>query len=130
MTPLSTPLRIARTTVIRTLGFLLALLFVPTACSFLVDKKTAQCQSNADCARFAQTVCDAREQVCAAAAVDAGTSNLTDVGDPCQGPSGCYACKPVNEDQVLASCTDSTCIPFENRRLTNLNPDGTLKALP
>jgi hypothetical protein len=30
----------------------------------------------------------------------------------------------------LASCTDSTCIPFDNGRLTNVNSDGTLKPLP
>jgi|GEM_PF-1686674 len=130
MTLRQTPSHVTRLTGIRGIGFLLALLFVPTACSFLVDKKTAQCQSNADCARFSQTVCDEKEQVCIALTTDAGTSHTVDVGDPCQGPAGCYACQPANENQVLASCTDSTCIPFDNGRLTNLNSDGTLKPLP
>jgi hypothetical protein len=101
--------------------------FASAACSLLVDKNTAQCQGNSDCTRFGQAVCDLQTHLCVPAQADAGA---LDAAAPCQGPGGCYACQPTNETQVLISCTDSSCIPFDNSRLTNLNPDGTVKPLP
>ncbi len=103
------------------------------SCSVLLDKQTAQCESDRDCARFSMTVCDRRARVCVASPADAATADVatsSDTADSCQGPAGCYACQPSNDDQVQAACTDSTCIPFDNKRVTTLNPDGTLKPLP
>ena len=135
----------------------LAGIFAVGACSFLVDKNAVQCQGDWDCARFGNAVCDVKNRVCVAppspdgalALFDAATEQpdapaafpdapvalpdavaAIDVGDPCQGPGGCFLCLPSDERQILAGCTDSTCVPFDNSRLTNLNSDGTLTPLP
>ena len=119
----STAARFTVSLIVVTAGFALA------ACSLLVDTNTAQCQGSGDCTRFGRAVCDLKTHLCMPANADADAGAL-DTADPCQGPSGCYTCQPTSEMQVLASCTDSSCIPFDNSRLTNLNPDGTLKPLP
>jgi hypothetical protein len=44
---------------------------------------------------------------------------------------GCYACTPTTTDQFLNSCSDGTCIPFDQGRITALLlPDGGLPQLP
>ena len=50
----------------------------------------------------------------------------------CDGPNGCYNCKPTTPVQVLNACTDASCEPFANtkERLPLLNEDGTLPPLP
>ncbi len=50
-------------------GALAALLLAVTlgACSFIVESSEAQCQSDADCARFPGTRCDVPQGVCVAA---------------------------------------------------------------
>lgn len=104
------------------------------ACTFLLDRNTSQCQGDWDCTRFGNSVCDLGNHVCVPApstdaAITAPEQSI-DAEDPCLGTSGCYLCAPTTEQQILAGCTDSTCVPFDNSRLTNLNVDGTLKALP
>ena len=53
-------------------------------------------------------------------------------GVDCDGPNGCYNCKPTTPVQVLNACTDASCEPFANtkERLPLLNADGTLPPLP
>ena len=75
-------------------------------------------------------------------ATDAG---LTDTGTPDTGvDSGdggntcnvdltttCYPCAPTQTDQYLNSCTDGTCVPFDQTRLKDLLlPDGGLPPIP
>jgi hypothetical protein len=46
------------------------------------------------------------------------------------GGKGCYSCPAVNREEWLNACTDSTCSPFDNARVTRLLPDGSLPDLP
>ncbi len=48
----------------------------------------------------------------------------------CDGPNGCYACKPTTLPQFLNHCTDSTCVPFDNAARLPLYKNGTLPPLP
>jgi hypothetical protein len=97
------------------------------ACNLLLNHDANQCYADADCASYRQSVCDLATHVCIQN-TDAGAA--TNDADSCMSKSGCYLCTPSNEQQILSACSDSTCIPFENARLTNLNLDGTLKPLP
>lgn len=112
------------------LGLPLAALFLLPACSVLLNSEATQCQSDTDCANFSQTFCEPTSHVCVAnpaLPMDGGTADVT---VSCLAQSGCFQCTPTTDPEILSSCTDSTCIPFDNKRLTNLGPDGTLKALP
>ena len=110
------------------------------ACSVLLDTQIRQCQSNADCSRFgADSVCDQDQQLCVPrpptkmqSASDAGmmASVPADGGVSCSGKNGCYACAPKVDPDFFNGCTDARCIPFDNRRLRNLTPEGMLKPLP
>jgi len=42
----------------------------------------------------------------------------------------CFPGDPTNEIQFLDHCTDSTCIPYDNSKLTKLGAGGTLPPLP
>jgi len=114
------------------LGLLLGLVKL-CACSVLLDTQIRQCQSNADCSRFGDSVCDLDQQLCVPrpaamtmrSAGDAGSDSLS-----CAGKNGCYACAPKSDVDFLNGCTEARCVPFDNRRLRNLAPDGMLKPLP
>lgn len=41
----------------------------------------------------------------------------------------CYGCKPQKPSDVLNTCTDAECVPFDNTRVTKL-VDGKLPPLP
>lgn len=42
---------------------------------------------------------------------------------------GCFACTPVTNDQLENACTDSTCLPFDDKaRIPGFT--GTLPAVP
>jgi len=105
------------------------------SCSFTLDTNTTQCHSDKDCQRFTGTICDVGQRVCVASR-DAGTSTpdavlSADAAESCSGPSGCFACTPSNESEILSHCTDSTCVPFDNNnRLTLMGSDGGLRPLP
>jgi hypothetical protein len=134
----------------RTPGLLLLAALVEfSACTFLVDSKISQCHSNADCARFGNSVCDPDQLLCVAAPVaskpDAASAAGPDAGGPlgaqstvdaapavsCQGDNGCYSCAPKTDVDFFNACTDGHCVPFDNRaRLTNLAADGSLRPLP
>jgi len=114
------------------------------ACSFMLDTSTTQCQSDQDCQRFAGAVCDPIKSVCVASrdasVSDVGVSDAStaiadvnstaDTAETCTGPSGCFSCTPNNESQILSHCTDTVCVPFDNKRLTLLGDDGGLRPLP
>ena len=43
----------------------------------------------------------------------------------------CYPCKPSSDPQYLNACTDSTCVPFDDKaRVTKLPLDGALPQVP
>jgi hypothetical protein len=44
--------------------------------------------------------------------------------------SQCYACAPATSPQFANACTNSTCVPFDDTRLTNLLADGALPPVP
>ena len=115
-------------------GLAAASLLLAGACSFMLDTSTTQCQSDQDCQRFAGAVCDVIDRVCVASR-DASTSSsdvdpTTDAAESCNGPSGCFSCTPSNETQILSHCTDTVCVPFDNKRLTLMGDDGALRPLP
>lgn len=110
-------------------------LLLGASCSLLLPSEATQCQSTADCTRFGQAVCDTDRHVCRPSAPAPVDSSAPDVFSPdtapvCQIPGGCFRCTPSTDPEFFSACTESTCIPFDNRRVTNLNPDGTLKPLP
>jgi hypothetical protein len=112
----------------------IACLLLCAGCTALLSADAAQCHSTEDCARFGQAVCDTEHHVCRPRASTTVDSSIPDVGPDavlvCQIPGGCFRCTPTSDPELLSACTDSTCIPFDNARLTNLNSDGTLKPLP
>jgi hypothetical protein len=43
----------------------------------------------------------------------------------------CYPCKPATDPQFLNACTDSTCVPFDDKaRVSKLPLDGALPPVP
>ena len=109
---------------------------VPLAgsCTLTLDTSTTQCQGDKDCQRFAGATCDVSQRVCVArrdagaSTPDAGTT--ADATQSCTGPGRCFACTPSNESEILSHCTDSTCVPFDNNRLTLVGTDDGLRPLP
>jgi hypothetical protein len=115
------------------------LVLLAGSCSFMLDTSTTQCQSDQDCQRFAGAVCDPSKRVCVASRdasiSDASTAiadvnSTADTAESCTGPGGCFSCTPSNETQILSHCTDTVCVPFDNKRLTLLGDDGGLRPLP
>jgi hypothetical protein len=106
------------------------------ACTLLLDTQIRQCQTSADCARFGDSICDPDQQLCVPKPVsmttlgDAGPGAAGDAGASCTGKNGCFACAPKADPDFFNGCTDARCVPFDNRRLRNLTPDGMLKPLP
>ncbi len=104
------------------------------ACSALLDSNASQCQHDSDCAKFGQARCEVGKHVCVpvpSLELDADIDGSSpDAVLSCRGPDGCFQCAATTEEEILDSCTDSKCVPFDNRRLSNLNHDGTLKPLP
>jgi hypothetical protein len=105
------------------------------ACSLLLDTSVTQCTRDKDCQSFAGTVCDVQDSVCVKPR-DAGT-NFAEAGAPvdaaadtCVGPAGCFSCAPSNESEIISHCTDTICVPFDNKRLTLMADDGSLRPLP
>jgi hypothetical protein len=113
-------------------------------CTLLLDTNATQCRHDSDCLSFSKAVCDVPRGVCvsaspdidaavpdAAARTEANPDALTEAPIRCQGVNGCFTCAPTNDHEFLSTCTDSTCVPFDNHaRLTNLADDGSLKPLP
>lgn len=75
------------------------------------------------------------------AAVDTQTGDTTgdttavdaqpDAAPDCNGPKGCFACKPTQTVEFLNQCNGLTCEPFDNvKKLPLLKKDGSLPPLP
>ena len=116
-------------------GMVVAIIvLLPAACSLMLDTNTIQCQRDQDCQRFAGTLCDLPHHVCVpsrdAGASISGVDAATDAVESCIGPGGCFLCIASSESQILSHCTDSTCVPFDNNRLTLLGDNGALRPLP
>jgi len=63
------------------------LLFAVSGCSFLYDLNTNQCNSDADCSQFGDTVCSLEEHVCVANPVSSGGSGNSGGTNPGGGGS-------------------------------------------
>lgn len=99
----------------------------------MLDTSVTQCNSDSDCQAFAGTVCDMINRVCVgrrdAGTDDAGLGTSSDAAQVCSGLGGCFSCTPSNEAEILSHCTDTTCVPFDNKRLTLMADDGSLRPL-
>ena len=51
-------------------------------------------------------------------------------GQDCDGPDGCYDCKPTSNVQHLNACTDAQCSKFDDVARLPLYNGGDLPALP
>ena len=105
-------------------------------CSILLDTSTQQCQSNSDCARFPNAVCDVSNHLCTPrlpSSLGSDGSAGPEVGGApaCHDESGCLPCPGGAPPTLLEACTSARCVPFDNKaRLANLQADGGLKPLP
>ena len=103
-------------------------------CSVVLDTEIKQCRTDADCEVFGSALCDPDTSLCVArpaAPAQLDAAPAPDATPACLGPGGCYSCAPRIDPEFFAACTDSRCVPFDNRsRLRNLGPDGKLRPLP
>ena len=109
------------------------------ACSLLLETSAVQCTRDADCARFPAASCDLGTHLCVprSSAVQpptgSGGSGAGGAGGGaaplCREADGCHACLTASAG-FLNACTDGTCLPFDNRRVTRLGSDGSLAPLP
>jgi hypothetical protein len=121
--PRSTPLR---------LGLWAALAIAPVgllACDLIIESRTVQCETDADCSKFSGATCDTQNKVCVGGPGGTGGSTSSSGSPPCQVDGGCYACAPTTNDQFLNACTDAKCTAFDRSRLTKL-VDGGLPPIP
>jgi hypothetical protein len=94
-------------------GVLAALMLAVGACSFIVENKTDQCQSDADCEHFgSHPFC--REGIC----VESGL-----------GPPGCFYGDAVTSEQFQNQCTTAECLKFDNCARLHLCEGDALPAL-
>lgn len=98
----------------------LVVAFLVAGCSFILDPKIDQCQSNQDCKRFREdSVCD-EHHICV---VSPAIESVAD--------AGCGPDATAGRVLFISSCTRAICIPFDNaQRLTRFSADGTLAPLP
>jgi hypothetical protein len=91
-------------------------------CSLVIESRDRQCERDQDCSGFDGAACDVANGVCVPRA-STGTS--------CEGPDGCWACAPENQEQFLNACTDAECVPYDNAQLEGLLlEDGSLPPVP
>lgn len=95
--------------------WLLALIFLGSSCSFLVDANRVQCTQDKDCWTFGATFPVCRNAVCVSSGL---------------GPEGCtLAGNSATNDELANSCSQSTCIPFDNCARLGLCNGEALPAL-
>jgi hypothetical protein len=94
-------------------GILAVLMLGASACSFIVQGKTDQCKSDADCEHFGNHP-SCQEGVCV-------ESNL--------GPPGCFFGNASTQEQLENRCTTAQCVKFDNCKRLNLCDGGELPAL-
>ncbi|MFT3766083.1 MAG: hypothetical protein QM820_11285 [Minicystis sp.] len=80
------------------------------SCTLLIETRTSQCESNADCAHFPNAACDTAQHLC--------------VDKECAG--GQCVCNPETPTDILNGCPKGECSPFDNTRVPGLGPDGGL----
>jgi len=79
-------------------GILAALIMAAGACTFIVQDKSDQCTSDADCEHFgSHPFC--KEGVC----VESGL-----------GPPGCFYGDAGTTEQIQSQCTTAQCLKFDN----------------
>ncbi len=113
-----------------------------TGCSFVVESRDRQCESDEDCAGFDGATCDegvcvAREGTAAstsastsASSTSASSTTSTGTGG-CEGPDGCFSCEPIAQVDFLNACTDAACVPYDNAQLEGLLlEDGSVPPVP
>jgi hypothetical protein len=89
-------------------------------CSLIVEQRSRQCDTDAQCSAFKDAQCDVKRGVCVARE-----------GPGCVDPTGCYACPPTSTRQFQTACTGAACVPYDNTALKALlSPDGGLPPVP
>lgn len=100
------------------------------SCSFVLDRTSAQCSTDEDCAPFPSSVC--REGVCVRPETDGGTDGGggVDAGfDAGLGPPGCFSGRPTTDSEFFNACTTASFLRFDNCRVTGVCDGGMPVAL-
>ena len=85
--------------------------------------------SNSEDAAPSRTVVPAGSSSSGSTSSDAGEQDAN-VDPSCQGAEGCFKCEATRSIDILNSCTDGTCTPFDNTRLPLFVPGQPLPAVP
>jgi hypothetical protein len=78
------------------------------SCTLIIERRSTQCDSDADCASFSRSACDTSRHVC----VDVTCA------------SGDCVCDPQTPTEILNACPKRPCTPFDNGRVGGLGKDG------
>lgn len=119
----------------------LAGLGASSGCSFVIESRDTQCESDEDCTGFDGATCE--EGVCVprestsgstggstSASTSASSTTSTGTGG-CEGPDGCFSCEPTTQVEYLNACTDAECVPYDNAQLEGLLlEDGSVPPVP
>lgn len=103
------------------------------SCSLLLKGDADQCTTDADCARFAGSICSTDHVCVTAGSSSSGSSGTGSSGGgagACDGGGGCWPCAPVTNAQIQNACTGAVCAKFDAKRLTKALKDGGLPPLP
>jgi hypothetical protein len=90
-----------------------AAVFAAFSCSLLVERASAQCQSDADCARFPNAACDPVTQACV---------DVSCAANDC-------VCTPATPTDILNACPRGACSPYDNAGIKAL-VDGSVPPPP
>ncbi len=86
---------------------LLAMTVLAGACNLVVEGATDQCSSDADCSKFGNgSVC--QQGLCVA---KSSASSGTGGGG---GGESCFSGTPTKDEDYLNTCTNATCVEFDN----------------
>jgi hypothetical protein len=95
--------------------WLLVLIFSGNSCTFLIDADRVRCTQDTDCWKFDATFPICRDAVCVSSGL---------------GPKGCaLAGGGATSDELANSCSQSSCIPFDNCARPGLCNGEVLPAL-
>lgn len=127
----------------------MAALLLVGGCSWIVDSRADQCRFDGDCSRFPDAMCDraihlcVRREATGGAGAGAGGGGSGGAGGSggdagpgaplcrvADGRDGCVPCVGPAATDPSASCTDTTCVPFDGARITKRAADGKLRPLP
>lgn len=99
-----------------------ALAALVSACS-LGNISADPCTKNSECEAAFGLGSECKDGYCTTV-VNQGC-NKTDANG-----NACFSCPPTSDKEFHNGCTDAQCAPFDAKRLTKLNPDGSLPKLP